>query len=312
MQDYITRHVVKSFGRKVQRWRDFIDDGQNYADPKFYPSSFQIFTWNVNFNELHAVERLHTILKYIARKIPKRKDGVKPVPCCILLQEVAREVFPALLEHAWVRAHFQMIPTTPNEWPVGAAYGVVTLVARSLWVHQAQSLVFGTSCMVRSALFVDIRMNIESLRVNGDRVQTSGAEPDPEVVILRLANTHLESLPGGAAARVVQLNATAALLREVDCGVVCGDMNAIGYSDINLHVYAGLKDAWKRAEGPAGYTWGYQPVCQFPVGRLDKILYTPSDTLEVEELKRVGVGLKTPEGYWASDHFGLRTVVRVV
>lgn len=71
--------------------------------------------------------------------------------------------------------------------------------------------------------------------------------------------------------------------------------------------------AWKRGEtDSAGYTWGYQPRSQFPLGRLDKILYTPLEMLEVEEPRRIGVGLRTEEGQWASDHFGLTTVVRVV
>lgn len=273
---------------------------------------------------VNAALRLNTILEHIKSKVPKRADGKKPVPCCILLQEVATDAFSALLHHAWVREHFQVVPTSPSGWPAGASYGVVTLVSRTLRIAQTQSLEFGSSFMGRSALMVDILMNPDSWRENGERVSvasrsddasSTGAEemPDQEVVTVRVANTHLESLPVGAVARPVQLAGIAELLREADCGVVCGDMNAIGPSDNDIHIRAGLEDAWTRGDKDAvGYTWGYQPRCEYPVGRLDKVLYTPGEGLEVEEPQRVGVGLKTAGGQWASDHYGLTAVVKVV
>jgi tyrosyl-DNA phosphodiesterase 2 len=104
-------------------------------------------------------------------------------------------------------------------------------------------------------------------------------------------------------------------------GIVGGDMNAIAPSDEALAEENGLADAWERTrrergrgkgrgrgrggEEEDGTTWGYQPRSRFPPGRLDKILYTERDGLEVRDVRRLGVGLRMPGGAWVSDHYGL-------
>lgn len=64
-----------------------------------------------------------------------------------------------------------------------------------------------------------------------------------------------------------------------------------------------------RDEKEEGMTWGYQPPCEFPPGRLDKILYTEGDAFEMKGIRRLGIELRvsTPEGHmdWVSDHYGL-------
>lgn len=132
---------------------------------------------------------------------------------------------------------------------------------------------------------------------------------------VRIANTHLESLPRGARARPEQLRLIAESLQEYDLhgGVVGGDMNAIGPSDVRIAEEAGLTDAWRGSdEEEEGFTWGYQPPSQFPAARLDKLLWVARGGMEVEEPVRVGVGAKGGSGEWISDHYGLVTNVHIV
>jgi tyrosyl-DNA phosphodiesterase 2 len=80
----------------------------------------------------------------------------------------------------------------------------------------------------------------------------------------------------------------------------------------------GLVDAYREGEEDEdeededGYTWGYQPPCEFAPGRLDKILFTPGAGVMVDQPERIGLALKTDKGQWASDHYGLVTTVRIV
>ena len=214
-----------------------------------------------------------------------------------------------------------VVPGSPEEgWPQGAwyGYGTVTLVARSMMLTASVCIHFGGSEMGRNALVTDVLL--------------AGAEPNARV--MRIINTHLESLPAGAQRRVVQLGMIAQLLRwggtesVVVGGIVCGDMNAIVPSDAMLPEQNGLLDAWEEqrrwdrrvgSEGEDedededgdgdGVTWGYQPRSEFPPGRLDKILYTDNDAFEVKDIRKlaIGLGTPTPEGRidWVSDHYAL-------
>jgi tyrosyl-DNA phosphodiesterase 2 len=116
--------------------------------------------------------------------------------------------------------------------------------------------------------------------------------------------------------RPVQLGLVAEVLKEEDLlgGIVCGDMNAISPSDVGLTEKVGLVDACREGEDEEdSYTWGYQPSCEFPPGRLDKILFTPgAGGYIVSQPERVGLAVKTDKGQWASDHYGLVTTVRIL
>ena len=243
-----------------------------------------------------------SVLGYIQKDVFRCKAGETPEPCCILLQEVHVRAFHVILDNDWVRKHFTITPVTPEKWPNRSVYGNVTLVSRSIPVSQAWSLEFGGSEMSRNAFLVDLKLDVPE----------HGTPP----VTLRVANTHLESLPRGAGSRPLQMSLIAKLLKEsgLHGGIVGGDMNAIGPSDIPIVANVGLVDAWQGDdEDEDGYTWGYQPPDrQFPPGRLDKILMTPGRRMEVEEPRKVGVGVKTVDGAWTSDHFGLLTRVSML
>jgi len=258
-------------------------DSKASYSPGSIPPSLTLVTWNVDFVSPYANERLTAALDYIRFYVFPEYRGEQPPPCLIL---------------PWVRAYFMVVPgSTAEGWPQDAAYGTATLVARSALLAGSSCFHFGESRMWRNALATDVLLG--------------GAEPRARV--LRVVNTHLESLPQGTNGRVAQMGAIAGLLKEAGTfgGIVGGDMNAIAPSDETLAEDNGLSDAWEQRRDRAedGATWGYQPVERFPPGRLDKILYTKNEELEIKDVRRIAIGLKMPLAggawVWVSDHYGL-------
>jgi len=268
------------------------------------PTSLSLITWNVDFATRHVNRRLTAALDYLRFNAFPEYIGGQPPPCLILLQEVALEAFDALLAHPWVQAYFMVVPGDPETgWPQYATYGTVTLVARSVPLVGMTCVHFQQSHMGRNALVTDVALG-------------AGVEPGTGTRVLRVVNTHLESLPQGTQQRIVQMGVIAELLGEVGMlvgGVVCGDMNAIRPSDETLAEENGLTDAWKhgRREGEDedGVTWGYQPTTRYPPVRLDRILHTNSEAFDVKDVERVAVMLKMADGNWVSDHTGLMCLV---
>jgi tyrosyl-DNA phosphodiesterase 2 len=271
---------------------------------KTLPTSLILITWNVDFAQNNASPRLTAALDHLQFHAFPEYNGGQPPPSIILLQEIRYDAFDALLAHPWVRAWFMIVPGSPEAgWPQGARYGTATLVARCAPLAGSACVPFEESHMCRNALVTDVLVG--------------GAEPHARV--LRVVNTHLESLPEGTQRRVVQMGVVGRLLKEAGIvgGIVGGDMNAIAPSDEALAEENGLADAWERTrsgrgdgEGDGegeedGTTWGYQPRSRFPPGRLDKILYTEGDGFEVRDVRRLAVGLRMPGGAWVSDHYGL-------
>ena len=274
------------------------------------PSVLRVLTWNVDFMAGREEERMKCALDYIQSSVFECANKEAPKPCVVLLQEVVADVIPVILTHDWVRAHFKVTPISNEDWPY-PQYGNITLISRNVDVLSASRLVFKNSIMGRFALIVDVRLAHEHFaEVLGNELNSAG----PRDATIRIANVHLESLPLGAEARPQQLRRVADELREpgICGGLVCGDMNAIGESDKKIPQDVGLNDAFDGNEDDEnGYTWGYQPVCQFAPGRLDKVLYTSREGLNVQGPQRVGIGLKTARGTWVSDHYGLVTSVTI-
>jgi tyrosyl-DNA phosphodiesterase 2 len=290
MTDAVVSTQAKRFSSGSGNW--------NFASQALYdnslPTSLSIITWNIDFATPEAARRLTAALDYLRYHAFPEHQGGKPPHCLILLQEINIDAFNTLLAHPWVREWFRVVPASPEaSWPRGATYGTVTLVhaplANSMCVH------YEDSYMGRNALVTDIMVG--------------GAADHHAPRILRVINTHLESLPMGTPMRITQMGVIATLLKEAGIlgGIACGDMNAIAPSDATLPEQNGLSDAWEyRRDGEEdGTTWGYQPVSRYPPGRLDKILYTESDAFDVKDAQRIAVGLKMPGGEWISDHYGL-------
>jgi tyrosyl-DNA phosphodiesterase 2 len=265
------------------------------------PSFIRILSWNIDFMEDNREKRMRAALRHIQNTIFKCKSGEEPDPCCILLQEVHLNTFPIILANEWVRDHFIVTPVSTDKWPdpKGCPYGCVTLVSKGLPFVAASSLHYGSSIMGRNLLMVDVRV--------------STPEPASREVTLRIANTHLESLPRGAEARVDQMKLVGKMLKEDGLygGIVGGDMNAIGPSDVPIVKNAGLRDACTLDEDDElGYTWGYQGGGDFPPGRLDKICYLPREGYVVSSPNVVGVDVKAGDQF-VSDHYALLTTVDI-
>jgi len=236
------------------------------------------------------------------------KAGEAPEPCCILLQEVSDTVIPHLLRNTWVRKWFMVAPYSNIKWPKGAQYGNITLVSRSLTIAECHILHYGLTGMGRTSLCVKIRLNYPA--------------PSRETAIICVVNTHLESLPRGAIWRPHQLDMCSRFLRlrGVTGGIVAGDMNTIMPEDEGIEKDVGLRDAWRKGSAENGNTWGYQGQNEekFPCGRLDKIFYLAGRGYKVDEPRRIGVGVKvkikgsSSETFWASDHYGLESTLRMV
>ena len=267
-----------------------------------------LLTWNVNGLDTNFDARFRVILKDIKEKIFHCQGMLRPEPSCILLQEMNETGLTQLLQDRWIREHYVVVPTKKEQWP-RPDIGNVTLVSRTVPVLRAFSLEFyhhpchpEISPMWRHALVVDVRLGVKSPARPHD-----GADERT----LRIVNVHLESLVPGATYRPYQLQYASLLLQEanVHAGIIAGDMNFLVPMDWALPAWQGLADAWRGPEDGRGNTWGYQPPppreTNIPPGRLDRVLYRANGKCAVDEPYRVGVGLKTNAGQWASDHFGL-------
>ncbi|KAJ7756450.1 hypothetical protein DFH07DRAFT_959095 [Mycena maculata] len=274
---------------RMCRWRESrsrwhrVSPDRNYGEEEFPPSTFELVTWNVSFDTPMVRERMDCVLRHLERVVFKCRDGEAPEPCVVLLQEVhAPHGLDVILKDEWVREHFLVAPVETSQWPEGAAYGNVTLVEKSIPVHDAHILDFGVSEMQRTGLMVDIRLG--------------APKPHDYDVILRVANTHLESLRGAAdRARPLELQLLTKFIKGpgVRGGLIAGDMNPIGPMDASIPTVLGLRDAWRKGDkDERGFTWGQQPPREFPAARFDKVLYLPRKGFRVDEPQRIGVGLK--------------------
>ena len=278
----------------IQVWSSTESRWTREYDPPSHSTPYvDIVTWNVDFKGGPvAADRVSCILDHLRDVI--LPNG--PQTAVILLQELNRFSFPALLEHSWVREHFAVTPPGARSWPGG--YGIATLVSRKLQVGNARMLGFHKTRMGRTAVFVDVPL----------QRQDEHSDDSDRGATVRIANTHLESLTDEERARPAQLQAIADMLRAPGAyaGVVGGDMNMVGRADQDIHEAAGLRDAG--TDGPESLTWGFQPrTGRWAPKRLDRVFYTPVPGFVVDPVKVIGKGLKTERGEWASDHYGLLT-----
>lgn len=261
---------------------------------------FRIISWNIDFMEPFQPERVAAALKYLENFL---RD--KPEPTTILLQEIMGASLDTLLASLWVKNNFQISHLQPKQHP---AYFTITLIPKNIEVISVFRVPLVMTYMGRDGLFVDLPISRSSM-----------VDRDTKYVV-RICNTHLESLQSGNSVRPLQLTQISSLLRashssdtEIVAGLVGGDMNAISHNDEGLHhrPEIDLQDVYEIAQrnaaslgnsgddglgGEKGYTWGYQPRCQYPPGRLDKIMFIgmlrPTAVGGEPCVVRLGVGLQ--------------------
>ncbi|KAK1233929.1 hypothetical protein PQX77_002880 [Marasmius sp. AFHP31] len=286
---------LQYYKRSKQDWCSAPKD--RYDVHKTSSKPIVLATWNVDSASPYPRERMRAALDELKDKIlPIDEDTKTLQTCVVLLQEVHSSMLEVIQSSLWVRKNFYVAPLNNVKWPSPHTYGNVTLVHRSLQVERAFLLEYRLSPGSRSAIVTNVKLH-------SDRV-------------LRIINTHLESIPDRADLREEQLAMCVRYCRGegIDDAVIGGDLQAIDWNSEEL----GMDDAFRLQplERPEmGHTWGYQ--CsneqdkQLPKGRPDKIIYTPRRGFLVTKPKVVGKGIRDVEGRFISDHYGLVADIRI-
>lgn len=251
--------------------------------------------------------RMSAALTYLSNLVSASPSST---PLVILLQEMTPRDLALIRDTEWIQKWFFVTDINAESWH-GSSYGTTTLVDRRLRIAEVFRVRW-YSQMDRDGLFVD-------LLVTRDGTGEHGRE------VLRLCNTHLESLVANPPIRPGQMEIAGKYLHgeKVAAALLAGDLNAIQPFDRDLHTNNGLRDAYLdlggKEDSDDGYTWGYQSRPgtreRFGCSRMDKILYRGH--LKVQAFERIGVGERVAEEEramirlanredWVTDHYGVR------
>ncbi|KAF2439645.1 hypothetical protein P171DRAFT_339571, partial [Karstenula rhodostoma CBS 690.94] len=279
------------------------------SSPK-YPSKGAIFptknlrviSWNIDMLIGFAEERMSAALEHLSTLV---EGTSKDVPVVIFLQEMSQSDMQQIRDAPFIQHRFHITDLDERNW-LGPLYGTNTLIDLRLNINSIFRVPW-ISKFDRDGLFVDLAFS----------EQGKGK-------VLRLCNTHLESLVADPPIRPLQLQAAAPYLHDssVAAALLAGDLNAIQPFDRTLHSENDLKDVYLELGGQEdsddGYTWGYQvPQAlreRFGCSRMDKILF--SGALRPQKFERIGMGVKVAEGKrqemkaageqeWVTDHYGV-------
>jgi len=290
-------------------------------------------------------ERMTFLLDYLRRVIDSCRDTsagsdvhgepvgegsfypTPPPANVIMLQEVTREAFEAILSDQWVKEYYQIVPSSPDEWAPEprprsygeesrrerkAEYGNVILVTRSLPVMRPRIIRFADTTEQRTAIAFDTFLSVPR---NPRSTNTAPYRHEKRTTArLRFACTQLESGQLGVFSRRHQLETVSSEIidNRIDGAVLAGDMNVAHFGDIGMPQLVGLSDAETRAENDStSFTWGYHPgrSGKQPCRR-DKILYWQNrKRFWVNEIRTLGIGLKMRNGQYVTDHYGIMSSV---
>ena len=280
-----------------------------------------LYSWNIDFMLPYAESRMQAALSYLESSIAQLPSP-SSTAVVIFLQECIPSDLATISRQPWVRSRFHMTELDTSAWGNGA-YGTTTLIDRELDVVSCFRVHYSQSKMERDALFVDVALPKSPTQ------STSG--PGNPKNLLRLCNTHLESLVPVPPLRPAQISLVSTFMRapEVSCAVAAGDFNAIQPEDRTLHSANGLRDAYLELGGAEdsaeGYTWGQQALRalreQFGCSRMDKVYFCGG--FELRSFERIGVDVELGkekerqrsgllalgfEKAWVTDHLGGKAV----
>lgn len=305
--DYIPR-LQDLYQYKEPHWQTI--EKNTAAKSSF--STFRLITWNIDFQAPGGAVRMAAALQYLKQLV---SEAPPELPVAIMLQEMTPINLDLIRDARWVRERFNLTDIDNSNWQ-GEGYGTIILMDRRLPVKTVYRVFYKTN-MQRDGLFLDLV------------TRPAHDERNPKVVI-RLCNTHLESLRADPPLRPAQVAVVAKQLHDssIRGGLVAGDFNAIQVFDRTLHIENDLKDAYLELGGQEdsdeGYTWGQQVPTRlrerYGCTRMDKILYCGD--LRVEGLQRIGVGVKVEESEranlrnagameYVTDHYGLMADITV-
>ncbi|KAL1610163.1 hypothetical protein SLS60_001828 [Paraconiothyrium brasiliense] len=264
--------------------------------------NIRLISWNIDMLIGFAEERMSAALEHLSKIVGGTHNET---PIVIFLQEMSQSDMEQIRDTLFIQRRFYITDLDERNW-LGPLYGTNTLIDRRLSISQVFRVPW-ISKFDRDGLFVDLAL----------AEQGKGK-------VLRLCNTHLESLVADPPVRPLQLQAAAPYLQasSVASGLLAGDLNAIQPFDRTLHSENNLKDVYLelggREDSDDGYTWGYQvPQAlreRFGCSRMDKILFTGGIT--PLKFERIGVGVKVAEDKrkelrdggeeeWVTDHYGV-------
>lgn len=280
--------------------------GISYTKPPIDLKMIRLISWNIDVLVPYGNERMSAALRYLNDLVSSSPTNV---PIVVFLQEMSISDLQQIRKSSWIQQRFNVTDMDATHW-ASPHYGTTTLIDHRLniacvyrepWVSK-----FG-----RDGLFVDITLSHAQF-------------PTKVPKVLRLCNTHLESLIANPPIRPLQVASAAKYLRapEVVCALFAGDLNAIEPFDRTLHSDNFLKDAYLELGGVEdtddGYTWGQQGPQwmreKFGCSRMDKIFFRGE--LQPKRFERIGMGVKVAEEHvgpykvngqegWVTDHYGI-------
>jgi tyrosyl-DNA phosphodiesterase 2 len=260
-----------------------------------------LISWNIDFQVPGPIERMSAAL-YHLEELLSGHDKINGPPTVIFFQEMVASDLELIQQTPWVQKRFYITDLSGSNWQ--DSYGTLTLVDRRLALQRVFRVPYALSRMQRDGLFIDINMHNS---------------------VIRLCNTHLESLASGNAVRPVQLKVASEFMHGTTRGsatrpggeqtllpiphaaILAGDLNAFAPQDAITPTECGLQDAFSVLGGQDGtddsFTWGKQNpgwmANKFPCGRLDKVLFCGG--AEILRLTKFGEGLKTTVDTQTSD-----------
>ena len=268
-----------------------------------------IYSWNIDFMLPYPDSRMRAGIRHLQRLIETQRDN--DVANVIFFAECLESDLKLIASDPWVQSNFAITDLDISSWESGH-YGTTTLIDRRLSVKDVFRVHYSQTRMERDGLFVDIRS---------------------EGGILRLCNTHLESLAFEPAYRPPQMELCARFMKDssVAGAILAGDLNAIQDFDKTLHSDNHLKDAFleqggSESDAEGGHTWGQQAATvlreRFGTSRMDKVYFCGA--VRLMSFERFGAGVEIDDEYekaelvklgferpWITDHLGIKAVFDV-
>jgi tyrosyl-DNA phosphodiesterase 2 len=273
--------------------------------PGLSPSSkvIRLMSWNIDILVGCAEERMRAALQHLDGLVASTPSQT---PVVVFLQEMGQSDLEQIRNADWVKKRFNITELDHQNW-LSPLYGTTVLIDHRLVIKSIFRVPW-VSKFDRDGLFVDIAL----------------ANTGEDERVLRLCNTHLESLVADPPVRPLQLADASRYLKDtnVAAALLAGDLNAIQPFDRTLHSDNDLRDTYLELGGEedsdAGYTWGYQVPQwmreKFGCSRMDKILLRGA--LQPRKFERIGMGVKVAEDArevvekevedgWVTDHYGV-------
>jgi tyrosyl-DNA phosphodiesterase 2 len=260
-------------------------------------------SWNIDILVGCAEERMRAALQHLDGLVASTPSET---PVVVFLQEMGQSDLEQIRNADWVKKRFNITELDHQNW-LSPLYGTTVLIDHRLVIESIFRVPW-VSKFDRDGLFVDIAL----------------ANTGEDERVLRLCNTHLESLVADPPVRPLQLADASRYLKDtnVAAALLAGDLNAIQPFDRTLHSDNDLRDTYLELGGEedsdAGYTWGYQVPQwmreKFGCSRMDKILLRSA--LQPRKFERIGMGVKVAEDArevvekdvedgWVTDHYGV-------